>query len=67
MTSPETASSLLDQSATSLLANLRTGKISALEVMTETLDRIDARNPAVNALVGMADREDLLAQARQHG
>jgi len=64
MTSPETASSLLDQSATSLLANLRTGKISALEVMTETLDRIDARNPAVNALVGMADREDLLAQAR---
>jgi amidase len=55
---------LLDQSAASLLSQLAAREISALDLMTATLDRIEALNPSVNALVGMADRGDLLAQAR---
>lgn len=57
-------SALLDRSATALLADLASRRLSAEDVMRATLDRIDARNPAVNALVGMADRDALLAQAR---
>jgi len=37
--------------------------VSCREVMTAYLDRIDAVNPAVNAIVALQPRETLLAQA----
>ena len=49
----------LDQSAA--LANR---DISAVELMQETLARIDAVNPAVNAIVSLGDPDDLLARAK---
>ncbi len=54
---------LLDQSAIAQLTALRTGDISARDLMSATLDRIEARNPAVNAIVALQDRDTLLAAA----
>lgn len=53
---------LLDQSATAQIKALREGALSARELMSATLDRIEKRNPAVNAIVALQDR-DLLLQA----
>ncbi len=58
------APSILDQSASALLADLASRRLSAEALMIATLDRIAERNPAVNAVVGMAEPEALLAQAR---
>jgi len=46
-----------------LAAAIRGKRISAREAMAACLDRIDAANPAVNAVVAMAPREALMAQA----
>ena len=54
----------LDRSAKDLLADLANRCLSAEALMEATLARIAERNPAVNALVGMAEPDDLLAQAR---
>ena len=40
-------------------------EVSCREVMTAFLDRIDAINPAVNAIVAIQPRENLLAQAEE--
>ena len=56
---------LLDQSATAQIKALTSRKISPAELMTMTLDRIEARNPAVNAIVALQDRDTLLAAADQ--
>ncbi len=37
--------------------------VSCREVMAAYLDRIDERNPAVNAIVSLRDRDELLAEA----
>ena len=59
-----TSDSVLDQSASALLADLASRRLSAEALMVATLDRIAERNPAVNAVVGLVDRGALLAQAR---
>ena len=38
-------------------------EVSCREVMAAYLDRIDERNPAVNAIVSLRDRDELLAEA----
>lgn len=52
-------------SATALAQDLTSGKRSAVSVMTAFLDRIDAVNPSVNAIVSRIDRPSLLAEARE--
>ena len=46
-----------------LAALLRDGAVSAREVMTHTLARIDQRNPALNAIVARVDPDACLALA----
>lgn len=53
------------QSARTLLADLRNGRISARELMQSTLDRIDAVNGRVNAIVALRERSELLDEARR--
>ncbi|MDK3016304.1 amidase [Pseudodonghicola flavimaris] len=55
---------LTRESATRLLADLAAHRLSAAELMEATLARIDAVNPAVNAIVALRDRDDLMAEAR---
>lgn len=50
-------------SAASLLDDMRAGRLSAAALMDVTLDRIDAVNPHVNAIVGLRDRDTLMAEA----
>jgi amidase len=54
---------LLDRDATAQLAALRAGELSPRELMAATLDRIEARNPPLNAIVSLRDRDALLAEA----
>ena len=42
---------------------IRGGTVSSREVMAAFLDRIERRNPAVNAIVSLQDREKLLREA----
>ncbi|WP_068297203.1 amidase [Pararhodobacter sp. CCB-MM2] len=55
---------LLDQGALAQSAALEARQVSAEELMAATLDRIEARNPRVNAIVNLRDREALLSEAR---
>ncbi|WP_422050325.1 amidase [Shimia sp.] len=57
-------SDFLDWDAGVLSAALREGRLTAEAVMTATLERIAARNGAVNAIVDLRDAEALLAEAR---
>ena len=50
-------------SAQELVQQLNTGALSAVEVMQATLDRIDALNPALNAVVALRPRAELMAEA----
>ncbi|MEZ5911767.1 MAG: amidase [Paracoccaceae bacterium] len=54
---------LSDLSASALSAGLKARTFSASEVMAETLARIEAVNPALNALVSLRPAEALLAEA----
>lgn len=54
---------LLLKPAGSLVADMAAGRVSAVELMTATLDRIEAVNPSVNAIVALRDRDALLAEA----
>ena len=56
--------SVTRQPATEILADLKAGRLSATALMEATLERIDAVNPTVNAIVGLRDRDVLLAEAR---
>jgi amidase len=49
--------------AAALAAAIRARKISAREAMTACLDRIEAVNPAINAVISMPPRELLMAAA----
>lgn len=62
MTTPLPAT-LTDAAATDLAAALRNKQISARDLMQAALDRIDATNPAINAIVTLRPREELLAEA----
>ncbi len=48
-----------------LTAALREKQLSPVDLMAAVLDRIEATHDALNAVVSMHDREDLLAQARE--
>lgn len=61
MTAP--TRSMIDRSATAQLRALRSGEISAKELMSATLDRIAAVNPSVNAIVALQDRDALMSAA----
>ncbi len=50
--------------ATALIAEMSAGRLSAVDVMRATLDRIAAVNGSVNAIVAMRDEGELLAEAR---
>ncbi len=50
-------------SAHELVTQLRSGALSATEVMQATLDRIAALNPRLNAIVALRDRDALMAEA----
>jgi amidase len=49
--------------AAALSAAIRAREVSCREVMTASLDRIDRLNPAVNAVISLREREELLAEA----
>lgn len=51
-------------SATEILGRVARREMSCAEVMAAFLARIDAVNPAVNAIVSLRDAEDLMAEAR---
>ncbi|MEM7319866.1 MAG: amidase [Pseudomonadota bacterium] len=60
---------LTRQSATQLLSDLSARRLSAVELMSATLERIEQVNPGVNAIVALQDAESLMdqARARDHG
>jgi amidase len=55
---------LIDQSASDLARAIAARRVAPSEVMAATLARIDAVNPAINAIVSRVDRDALMAQAR---
>ena len=60
------ATRIVDMSAVDLARAIRTRALSCVEVMTAFLDRIEALNPRVNAIVALQERAGLLAQASEH-
>ena len=55
---------LSEYSASDLSRMIAVRKVAPSEVMADHLDRIDAANPAVNAVVSLRDREELMREAR---
>lgn len=55
---------LSQTTASDLLNAMSDGRLSAVELMQMTLDRIDAVNGALNAVVALRDRDALMAEAR---
>ncbi|WP_370227607.1 amidase [Cognatishimia sp.] len=53
------------KTANQILANLRSGALSAVDLMAETYDQIARVNPKVNAITGLLDRDAALDLARQ--
>jgi Asp-tRNA(Asn)/Glu-tRNA(Gln) amidotransferase A subunit family amidase len=53
-------------SAIDLARRIASRQISCIAVMEAFLDRIDAINPSVNAIVSRVERSALLAQAAEH-
>ncbi|HEY0521090.1 MAG TPA: amidase family protein, partial [Ilumatobacteraceae bacterium] len=54
---------ITDWSAAELSESIHRREVSCREVMTAYLDRIDDANPAVNAIVSIRDRDDLLKES----
>ncbi|WP_299657701.1 amidase [uncultured Tateyamaria sp.] len=55
---------MIEQGALALRGQMDAGEISAQALMTETLARIAAHNPAVNAIVSLRDADALMADAK---
>lgn len=55
---------LYRKDASELRILLNTGEVSAVEVMTSFLSRIDATNPSINAICTLIPREEALAIAK---
>lgn len=60
-----TVSELIFQSAASLVAAMRRGKLSAAELMNACYDQIERLNPTLNAIVSLLPREQAVALARE--
>jgi amidase len=60
----EDVSDLIFQSAASLVAAMRRGKLSAVDLMAATYDRIERVNPHLNAIVHLLPRDEALELAR---
>ena len=58
-------SDILDLSAVALSAAIHARRISCVELMSACLDRIEALNPKVNAIVALRDRAALLREAAE--
>ncbi|WP_296744264.1 amidase [Mesorhizobium sp.] len=58
-----TAGDICRLSAVELAARIRQRHLSVREVITAFLDRIEAVNPLVNAIVSLRERHDVLAEA----
>ncbi len=56
-------SNILDLSARTLTAHLRSGELSSVELISATYDRIEALNPTYNAIVSLRPRREVLAEA----
>ncbi|HEY1928313.1 MAG TPA: amidase [Caulobacteraceae bacterium] len=56
-------SEITEMGGAALAAAIRSKRISAREAMTACLDRIDAANPVVNAVISMPPREALMGEA----
>ncbi|MDO8364904.1 MAG: amidase [Actinomycetota bacterium] len=54
---------ITDWPAASLSEAIHARDVSCREVMAAYLDRIDEQNPAVNAIVSLRDRDELMAEA----
>jgi amidase len=54
---------ITDLSAAALSEAIHARDVSCREVMAAYLDRIDDQNPAVNAIISLRDRDQLLAEA----
>ena len=52
--------------AVALSAAIRDRRISCVEVMTATLDRVERLNPKVNVIIALRPREALIAEARAY-
>ena len=50
--------------ATDLITALATNKMSSVELVSQTLARINVINPALNAIVGMRPTDDILTDAK---
>ena len=55
---------LLYETAAELAARIASKDLSSVELMQASLDRIDAVNETVNAVVSLRDREDCIADAK---
>ena len=53
----------VQMSAAELSSAIHDRSVSCVEVMGAFIDRIDARNPDLNAIVALRDRDDLMAEA----
>ncbi|MCW2819683.1 MAG: amidase [Marmoricola sp.] len=58
--------SLADLSASALSDLVRRREVTCRDVMIAHLDRIEALNPVVNAIVALRPREELVAEAEAH-
>ncbi len=56
-------SELIELSATELSRRMAAGQVTAVQAMTACLDRIAAVNPAVNAVISLRPRDELIAEA----
>lgn len=55
---------ILDLDAVGQIAALRAGRVGLVDLLDATYARIAARNPAVNAIVSLRDRDAVLSEAR---
>jgi amidase len=61
----DVAVKIIDLDAAELSSAIHHRSVSCREVMTAYLDRIDERNGALNAIVSLRDRDELLTEARK--
>lgn len=60
----KTVPEILHLTAVELSHRLGSGKITAIRLMEQTLDRIDAINPSIRAIVALRDRKHLMEEAK---